>query len=116
MRSEPFAQSYLKMTPWAHLKVKPAIVDCGLGAAAVNSELPTFVNEERSVRTSLAKRTEPSMFSSPAPCSNMLKFANGWAVYMRIVLIMLGVSFGFASRRTATAPATIGLETEVPLR
>src|SRR6266550_8198314 len=92
------------------------MVVCGVGAAAVSNGEPTVVEELRLVRTSLAMRTAPSMFNSPAPCSSILEPASGCAVYIRIILIMFGVSFGFASNRTAIAPATMGAETEVPLR
>src|ERR1043166_126748 len=92
------------------------MVDCGLGAAEVNNGLPTKVNEFKSVRTSFARRIAPSRFNSPAPCSSILKPASGCAVYIKIILIMFGVRLGLASSSTAAAPATIGLETEVPLR
>src|SRR5438132_12943091 len=102
--------------PCAHVNVWPAIVVCGVGAEDVNSEVPTRVVEDKSVRMSFAKRTAPSILSSPAPCSSELNFASGCAEYSRIILIIFGVKFGFASNNTATAPATIGAETEVPLR
>src|SRR5882762_4288090 len=88
---------------------------CGDGGADVNNGVPTLVVADKSVRTNFARRTAPSRFSSPAPCSSMLNFASGWAVYIKIILIRFGVRVGLASNSTATAPATMGDETEVPL-
>ena len=81
----------------------------------VNSNEPTGVLFVRSVRTSFANRTAPSMLTSPAPCSNMLAPASGCAVYIRIALTMFGVRPGFACSNRAAAPATIGVAIDVPL-
>src|SRR5262252_8485452 len=103
--------------PCDQLKVCPAIVVCGVGAVVVvNNGEPVGVTDERSVRTSLATRTAPSTFNSPAPCSSMLKPANGCAVYIKSALTMLGVSFEFACKSKAAAPATIGVAIDVPLK
>src|SRR5438093_1372115 len=84
--------------------------------ADVSNGEPTTVVDERSFRTNFARRTAPSMFNSPAPCSSMLKPAKGCAVYIKIILMRLGVRLGFASSSTAAAPAATGAATEVPLR
>src|SRR5882672_7174458 len=102
--------------PWDHVNVCPATVVCGLGAGPVSIGVPDAVLDERSVRTSLARRIAPSTFNSPVPCSSMLKPLIGPAVYIRIILTMLGVSFGFAWSKRAAVPATTGVAIEVPLR
>src|SRR5437773_987827 len=92
------------------------MVVSGVGAGPDNKGAPTGVDDDKSVRTSLAKRTAPSIFSSPAPCSSILKAASSCDVYIRIILTRFGVSLGLACSSTATAPDTRGVETEVPLR
>src|SRR5882724_9491280 len=92
------------------------MVVCELGAAWVSRAEPTTgVKPRRSLRTSFAIATAPATLSCPAPCSQLLKPANGCAVYIRIIFTMFGVRFGFASSSRAAAPATIGEDTEVPL-
>src|SRR5204863_516688 len=83
------------------------IVVCGVGGVFVvrNGE-PVGVELVRSVRTSLAIRTAPSTFTSPAPCSSMLKYLSGCAVYISNALIMMGVSLGLAWSKRAAVPAT----------
>src|SRR2546423_14447588 len=103
--------------PCDQAKVSPATVVCGSGGTAVVSKgEPSGVEDDRSVRTSFAKRTAPSTFNSPAPCSNMLKPASGCAVYIKIILTMFGVSFGLSWSKRAAAPAAQGAGIEVPLR
>src|SRR5258706_15064024 len=92
------------------------MVVCGSGATLVNIALSCGVLDDRSVRTSLANRIAPSTFNSPVPCSSMLKPLIGPAVYIRIILIMLGVSLGLAWSKRAAVPATTGVAIEVPLR
>src|SRR5258706_11463358 len=92
------------------------MVDCGAGALATNSGAPSQVELERSVRTKRARRTAPSILISPMPCSNVLKPANGCAVYIRIALTRFGVSLGFAWSNNAAAPATTGVDIDVPLK
>src|ERR1700716_3342816 len=55
----------MRRKPRSHLKVCPEIVVCGEGAAEVNSEEPTVVVDDKSVRTNLPTRMAPSIFSSP---------------------------------------------------
>src|ERR1041384_1918978 len=104
------------MMPCDQVKVVPPTVDEGVGAAPVSKGVPTAVVGVRSVRTRRAKRTAPSMLSNPAPCSKALKPLSGWAVYWRMTLIIFGVSFGLACRSSAAAPATMGDDTEDPLK
>src|SRR5947209_2599919 len=105
------------MMPCDHVKVCPAIVVCGLGSELeVKSGEPTAVLDERSVRTDRANRTAPSTFTSPAPCSSMLKPESCCAEYIRIILIVFGVRFGLACNIKATVPATTGVAIDVPLR
>src|SRR5215203_315995 len=88
---------------------------CGAGAGPVNSEAPSVVELLIVVRTSFARRVAPSMFSWPAPCSNMFWLGSCWAVYINNVLIKLGVRDGLASNKRAAAPATSGAAIDVPL-
>src|SRR5437868_3666826 len=91
------------------------MVDCGTGGVrVVKSGAPTVVVDDKSVRTSFANLTAPSMLISPAPCSSMLKLARGCAVYIRIALTMLGVNVGLACRRRAAAPAATGVAIDEP--
>src|ERR1041384_4891103 len=102
--------------PWAHGKVYPSSVVYGAGGTVVISRFePSGVEFERSVRTNFARRIAPSTLSSPVPCSSMLYPASGWAVYIRIILTRLGVSFGFACNNNEAAPETSGVAIEVPL-
>jgi len=55
------------------------------------------------------------MLSCPVPWSSVFESANGCAVYIKIILIMFGVSFGLLSDNNAAAPATIGVDIDVPL-
>src|SRR5947209_11976502 len=71
--------------------------------------------DDKSFRTSLAKRIAPSIFSSPAPCSSILKPASGCAVYIKIILIKLGERLGLASSNKAAVPDTTGEAPEVRL-
>src|SRR5215831_9655534 len=117
MRLVPLAQWRPRMIPWDQLKEYPQIVEVGVGGVEVFSNAPpTGFNETKSVRIARANRTAPSIFTSPAPCSSMLKLASGWAVYIRMAFTMLGVRFGFAWSIKAAAPATTGVDIEVPLR
>ena len=69
----------------------------------------------RSVRRAWAKRTAPSTFSWPVPCSMRLALGKGCAVYCRMALTRGGVRPGLACSSRATAPAVTGAATEVPL-
>ena len=112
----PVAYQCFKTMPCDQVNVWPPIVVCGSGAGPVSKGLPAAVLAVMSARTSLASRIDPSTFSSPVPCSSMLKPASGSAVYIKIILIIFGVSFGFACSIRAAAPETIGVAIEVPLR
>src|SRR5215216_5879248 len=81
----------------------------------VRSGAPTWTGEARSVRANIANRIAPSIFSWPAPCSNVPKPFNLWAEYSIKALTILGVSFGLSWSIRAAVPAAIGVETEVPL-
>src|ERR671932_2203781 len=95
MSSVPAAYALPRMMPLDQGKLYPLRVEEGTGSCAdVNSGAPRGVADVRSVRTSLASLTAPSTLTWPAPCSNMLKPASGWAVYIRIALTMFGVRLG----------------------
>src|ERR1043165_9667554 len=102
--------------PCDQVKVWPAMVVCGVGAAATRSGEPTVVEEVKSVRTSFATRTAPSTLASPARCSKVLEPASCCDAYIRIALARFGVSFGLACKIRATAPETTGVAIEVPER
>src|ERR1051325_10378735 len=105
------------MMPCDQVNVCPAIVVCGAGKVpTVNMGEPVEPSSHKSWRTSLAKRTAPSMLSAPAPCSNWLKPARGCAVYIKIILTRLGVSDGLAWSSSAAAPAATGVAIDEPLR
>src|SRR4030095_6951320 len=103
------------MTPWDQVKVDIPTVVCGAGAGPSKRDEPSGVELLRLVRTSLLRRTAPSTFNSPAPCSNMLKFGSCWAEYIINVLTRLGEREGLASNIKAAAPAAKGAAIEVPL-
>src|ERR1051326_5019443 len=88
------------MTPSDHGNVykPPAIVMvlCGVGGVLMSNDDPSKVELLIAVRTIFARRTAPSMFNSPAPWSNVLKFASCCAEYIISDLTRLGVSVGFA--------------------
>src|SRR5947209_11434805 len=65
---------------------------------AQSSGEPTGSPAPASARTSFASRIAPSRFNSPAPCSNWLKPASGCDVYIKIILMRLGVRDGLACR------------------
>src|SRR6266403_4189529 len=103
--------------PWAHAKVLPAIVVVGVGGfSEVNNGAPIGLVVPKSFRTNRASRIAPSILSSPAPCSNVLKPRSGWAVYIKKALTIFGVRVGLACNSKAAAPATIGVAMDVPLR
>src|ERR1041384_7180828 len=92
------------------------MVVCGAGDALLSKGEPFVLNRLRSLHTSWASLTAPSMFTSPAPCSNVLKPANGCAEYIKSALHMFGVKLGLACSSNATAPATMGADIDVPLK
>src|SRR4051812_45261698 len=97
--------------------VYPESVVCGVGAVdVVRRADPTDVLLVRFVFTSFARRSAPSTLSCPVPCSRLLNPTSGWAVYIRIILTIFGVSLEFACSIIAIAPVTTGVETELPLR
>src|SRR5262245_36950657 len=86
----------------------------GAGARPVNSDAPRGVELLIVVRTSFARRTAPSQFSSAEPCSKLLKLGSCWAVYIISYLTKLGVRVGLASNIRAAddvyRPATAQLQ------
>src|SRR4029453_13725866 len=88
---------------------------CGDEAGPVSNGAPSAVVLLIVVRTSFARRTAPSMFSAPAPCSNMLKLGSCWAEYINKTLIRLGGRVGLASGIRGAVPATSGAAIDVPL-
>src|SRR5215211_278682 len=88
---------------------------CGVGGALMSNDAPSGVELLIVVRTSFARRTAPSTFSSPAPCSNVLELGSCCAVYINSDFTMFGVSVGLASNIKAAVPATRGAAIEVPL-
>src|SRR5687767_7318531 len=102
----------------AQLNVFPPIVELGVGAAQPSGTIAVPLDIDRkstSVRSDRATFTAPSILREPAPCLYISAPAIGFAVYCRSILIMFGVRFGFASRRSAAAPETIGTDMDVPL-
>src|SRR5688572_31618162 len=69
----------------------------GAGGALISNDAPSGVELLIVVRTSFARRTAPSTFSSPAPCSNVLKLGSCCAVYIISDFTRFGVSVGLAS-------------------
>src|ERR1043165_7475744 len=105
------------MIPCDQGKVKPSIDEDGLGGVdTISSGAPNKVAFDKSVRTSFAKRTAPSTFNSPAPCSRWLKPASGCAVNISTALTRFGVRREFAWSNKAAAPAATGVAIEVPDR
>src|SRR4030095_8755454 len=100
--------------PPPQLKVYPAIVVEAVGAAPVSRSSPVS-RPDKSLRTRPASRTAPSRFNRPAPCSKLLTPASGCAVYSRSALTRFGLRFGFRWINRAAAPATVGLDIDVPL-
>ncbi len=97
--------------------------DCRDGSLAPASSIespgrmvPASMTRFRSVRSALASAIAPCTLSSPVPCCSRLLPGIGVAVYWRIALTSGGVRPGLASSIRATAPATTGAATEVPLR
>src|SRR5690349_20464497 len=91
------------------------MVLCGAGGALTSKDEPSTVELLIVLRTSSARRTAPSTFNSPAPCSNVLKFGSCCAVYIMSDLTRFGVKVGLASNINAAVPATSGAAIEVPL-
>src|SRR5688500_4532315 len=81
----------------------------------VSSGRPTAIGDERSCLTACANLIAPSIFSSPAPCSNTPNPSSFCALYSMNALTMLGVIFGLSWSIRAAAPAAIGVATDVPL-
>src|SRR6185503_19354785 len=92
----------------------PIKLSCEYSSHVLSIDAP-FAREEASALTQPASRTAPSTLSRPAPCSRLLKFLIGWALYIRIALTKPGVRLGLASNIIAAAPATTGVAIEVPL-
>src|SRR5215213_8885218 len=112
------------MTPCPHVNVVAAglpreltylMVVLGAGAGPESIGVPTAV-PAGSAFMSLASRTAPSTFTSPAPCSIWLEPASCCEVYIKIIFTMFGVKLGLTWRSRAAAPATTGVAIEVPLR
>ena len=106
----------LQATDW------PFSVLAGLGSTLPGASMlspafsvPASSAWPRSVRSDCASRTAASTFSAPVPCSSKLALASGWALYCRMAFTSGGVSPGLACSIKATAPATAGAATEVPL-
>src|SRR5215471_11604237 len=81
----------------------------------VSSQSPNL-RPVRSVLMHPARRTAPSIFRRPAPCSRLLNPHNVWAVYSSTAFARFGVRYGFFWKTRAAAPATAGVDTDVPLR
>src|SRR6266404_2975701 len=113
----PVAYERFNKMPWDQPNELPAIVVRAVGTKVEDKNgAPKSALVGKSVRTAFANRTAPSMLISPVPCSSMFEPLSFCAVYIRIILIMFGVSFELTWSKRAAAPATIGVAIEVPFR
>src|ERR1043165_9319865 len=88
------------------------MVLCGAGGVLTSNDEPRVVELLIVVRTSFARRTAPSTFSSPAPCSNVLKLLSCCAEYIMSDFTRFGVSVGFTSSINAAVPAASGADSK----
>ncbi len=109
-------------TIWLQLMADgiPGLKDAGsVGVAsrlAPGCSEPLAIWVAMSLRRDRASCMAPPTLSKPAPCWNRFAPGRGSAEYCSIAFIRGGVRPGLASSIRATAPATAGAATEVPLR